>query len=103
MTKCPDFEKFDIPKSTESDIYNIIMKINTKSSQGYDKIPPKIIKLCANQITKPLSNIINISINYGTFADTAKISLCTPLYKNPPVGNRQQIPLYRPLNVCTSF
>ena len=103
MSQCSDFSKFEIPKSTESDIYNIIMNINTKSSQGYDKIPPKILKMCANEISKPLSNIINISINYGTFADTAKISLCTPLYKNPPVGNRQQIPLYRPINVCTSF
>ena len=104
MSECADFEKFEIPKSTESDIYNVIMNINTKSSQSqYDKIPPKILKLCANEIAKPLSNIINISLNYGTFADTAKISLCTPLYKNPPGGNRQQIPLYRPLNVCTSF
>ena len=104
MDQSKDFKnKFQIPKSTESDIYNIIMKINTKASQGYDKIPPKILKLCANEIAKPLSDIINTSTKLGIFVDTAKISLCTPLYKNPPNGSREQIPLYRPLNVCTSF
>ena len=34
----------------------------------------------------------------GNLLTSAKISLCTPLYKNPPNGSRQQIPLYRPLN-----
>ena len=41
--------------------------------------------MCANEIKKPLSNIINTSIDYGTFVDTAKISLCTPLYKNASI------------------
>ena len=39
MNQSKDLNKFKVPKSTESDIYNIIMKINTKASQGYDKIP----------------------------------------------------------------
>jgi hypothetical protein len=95
--------KFQMPKSTHLDIYDIIQKINTKSSQGYDKISPKIIKLCVNEIARPLSNIINQSIVSGVFVNTAKISLCTPLYKNPKGGSRKQISQYRPLNVCTSF
>ena len=103
MSQLHDFKCFQIPVSTESDIYNTIIAMNTKSSHGYDKIPPKILKMCANEISKPLSNIINMSINLGTFVDTAKISVCTPLYKNPKIGNRQQISQYRPINVCTSF
>ena len=54
-------------------------------------------------MSKPLSNIINMSINLGTFVDTAKISVCTPLYTNQKTGNRQQISQYIPINVCTSF
>ena len=79
MSQCSDFKTFEINKSTKSDFYNIILMMNTKSSQGYDKIPPKILKMCANEIAHPLSNIINISIDCRTFVDTAKISLCTPL------------------------
>ena len=103
MKENPELTTFQMPKSTQTDMYRIITKIKTKSSQGYDKIPAKILKITANEISKPLSNIVNVSIDSGVFVDTAKISLCTPLYKNPPAGSRQQIPLYRPLNVCTSF
>ena len=66
--------------------------MNTKSSQGYDKIPQTILKMCANEILKPLSTIIYMSLNLGTFVDTAKISVS--LYKNPKTGNRQQISQY---------
>ena len=103
MVNSQNEENLKIPISTESEIYDIILKLNTKASQGYDKIPPKILKMCANEIAKPISNIINISTQLGTFVDMAKISLCTPLYKNPPGGSRQQISQYRPINVCTSF
>ena len=85
MDQSKDFKKCKIPRSPESDIYNIIMK----SSQGYDKIPPKIQKLCANGIAMPLSNIVNISTKLGTFVDTAKILWCTPHYKNQmEAGNK---------------
>ena len=103
MRQCPDYKIFEIPQSTEGDIYNIIVKLNAKAAQGYDKIHPKILKLCANEIAGPISKIINSSLQSGTFVDKAKISLCTPIYKNPPNGSRQQITLYRPLNICTSF
>ena len=103
MDESPELSKFEIPQSTESDIYEIITNLNTKAAQGYDKIHPKILKMCANEIAQPLSEIINESLKHGTFVDSAKISICTPLYKNPVNGTRQSIPLYRPLNVCTSF
>ena len=54
--------------------------------------------MCANEITKPLSNIKS-----KIFPDAAKISLCTPLYKNHPNGNRHCISDYRSINICTGF
>ena len=55
MRQCPDYKAFEIPKSTEGDIYNIIIKLNAKAAQGYDKIHPKILKLCENEIAGPIS------------------------------------------------
>ena len=42
MDESPELSKFEIPQSTESDIYEIITNLNTKAAQGYDKIHPKI-------------------------------------------------------------
>ena len=103
MQHIPDHNIFEIPPCTASDIFQIVKKINIKAAQGYDKIPPKILKMCAHEIADPLSEIINFSLKHGTFVDSAKISICTPVYKNPANGSRQNIPLYRPLNICTSF
>ena len=103
MSEFDELDIFRMPKATESDIYDIIIKMNVKSSQGYDKIPPKVLKMCANEIAEPLTNIINASIRSNVFPDEAKISLCTPLYKNPTHGNRHNITNYRPINICTSF
>ena len=61
------------------------------------------IKMYAHIIADPLSKIINKSIEKGTFVDSGKIALVTPLYKNPKDGNRQNISHYRPLSVLTSF
>ena len=77
--------------------------MNIKASQGWDKIPAKILKTCAHIISEPLSQIINQSIEKGIFVDTGKIALVTPLYKNPKAGSRQDISHYRPLSVLTSF
>ena len=47
-------DTFQIPPCLETDIYNIIPKLSIKSAQGLDKIPEKILKMCAHLIADPL-------------------------------------------------
>ena len=41
---------------------------------GFDKIPPKLVKLSAEVLSTPLSIAINNSLKYGVFSDDAKIA-----------------------------
>ena len=51
-------------KIHEDDILKIINKMDNKSSSGYDMFSNKIIK---NEISKPLTSIINQMLESGIF------------------------------------
>ena len=44
------------------------------SAAGHDGIPAFIMKQCINDYITPLTHLINLSINEGTFPDELKIS-----------------------------
>ena len=62
----------------EDDILKIINKMDNKCSSGYDMFSNKIIK---NEISKPLTLIINQMLESGIFPDSLKIARIIPLYK----------------------
>ena len=44
-----------------------LKNIDTKKATGFDKIPPKLVKLSAEILSTPLSIAINNSLKYGVF------------------------------------
>ena len=60
-------------KVNEDDILKIINKMDNKSSSGYDGLSNKIIKTIKNEISKPLTLIINQMITSGIFPDDLKL------------------------------
>ena len=55
--------------------------MDNKSSSGYDGLSNKIIKTIKNEVSKPLTLIINQMITSGIFPDDLKIAKIIPLYK----------------------
>ena len=49
--------------------------INAEKASGFDKIPPKMVKLAARVLAAPLSKTINNSISKGIFPNEAKCLL----------------------------
>ena len=94
---------FRFKEATEQEIFDIIIKLKTKASPGYDKIPSKLIKLSAQTIAKPLTHIINCSIRKSTFPELAKIAMVKPIYKNPKDGSKLDKKHYRPISVLSGF
>ena len=52
-----------------------------KSATGLDGISSKILKLARPVIVKPITNLINLTIECSKFPDNAKKAMVTPLHK----------------------
>ena len=80
----------------ESDIMEIINKLNPTKSAGCDNIGNNIIKKVSNEIIKPLTMIFNLSLSTGLFPDKLKIAKVIPIFKkdDPTVFSN-----YRPVSL----
>ena len=78
----------------------MINSLKNKSSCGYDGLSNKIIKLCGEQIAKPLTYIYNLSVSSGICPDRLKYANVIPCFKK---GDVTDIANYRPISLLTSF
>jgi len=95
------FPNFQIHEVQEEEIGKILKNINIKKSPGPDGIPNFILKLLEPLLRGPLTNIINASINKGTFPTQWKESIIIPVHKGEEkdiVGNYRPIALTNTLS-----
>ncbi|KAE8740515.1 hypothetical protein FOCC_FOCC013960 [Frankliniella occidentalis] len=59
---------------TENEVHNIVRRMKNKTSTGVDGIPSTVVKQTAAQIIKPLTFILNASIEEGVFQQNLKIA-----------------------------
>lgn len=85
-------------ETTPAEIYNIIHSLKDTAAVGDDEIPTKLLKYCAEEICKPLSEIINMCFSIGIFPDMLKRTIIKPIYKK---GNKNEIANYRPIALIT--
>lgn len=70
--------------------------LSRNKATGPDELPPGMLKDCATHISKPLSYILNLSIDSGTVPSIWKAAKITPIFKS---GNRELPENYRPISV----
>ena len=76
---CPSI--FSLSNATEDDILRILLSLHITKGAGYDTLPPKAIKLAADIIAKPLSEIINLPKFNCLFLDMQKFATVTLAFK----------------------
>ena len=91
---------FDFKETTRDDVYKIMKNMNPKKSCGYDGIPPKLLKIAAEELTKPVTDLINESISSQCFPNNLKLAEVSPLYK---ANDNFQKKNFRPVSVLTSI
>ena len=94
---------FELPFAEEGTIREIIRGLDTSKATGIDNNPPRLVKLSADIIAKPLTDIINGSISNSIFPDEMKVAKIAPIYKKPKVGSRLSKQFFRPVSVLVTF
>ena len=90
-----------LPKVSACDEEQLLRNIDSKKSSGIDTIPPKLIKLSAKVLSKPLAIAINNSFNKGMFPDNVKIACVSPIDKH--TNDKYSWTNFRPVNVLNTF
>ena len=108
FTDTDDFKKY-LPKTNEifefrdvsnTEIGNIIKRMESKRSSGFDQVSNKIIKAVQASISTPLAHLINNSLRTGTMPTQLKRAKVVPLYKS---GDSSDVSNYRPISLLSVF
>ena len=78
----------------------MLRKLNVSKSSGIDSLGPRILKLAAPVIAKPIAHLINKSIEEGIFPNDLKIAKITPIFKK---GERSDPGNYRPISILPTL
>ena len=92
--------EFTINPIQPKEIESIIKDFDTSKGVGPNSLPPKIIKLIAPLISKPIADICNKSFKTGIFPDLLKISKINPLHKK---YSKLNISNYRPISLLSNL
>lgn len=84
----------------ETEILNIINKMDTTKSAGVDKISVIILKKISTHIVQPFTHIVNKSISEGIFPNIFKKAEIIPIYKS---GDPKNATNYRPISLISNL
>ena len=73
-----------------------LKELKRKKSVGVDKLPPRLLKDSAKEISKPLAHIINLALKTSTIPCSWKIDKITPVHKSGSTNDESN---YRPISV----
>ena len=91
---------FEFQPVSENEIIRIVEKLKGTSSCGYDQISSKLLKILIPHLKKPLSLIINQSLQTGIFPDALKIAKVIPIHKKDDNTNMSN---YRPISLLPAI
>ena len=81
-------------------VLNQLKRFKRKNAAGVDKLPPGLLKDCRNQISKPLTYILNLSVTTCMVLSIWKIAKVVPIHKKGPSSDPAN---YRPISVLPAI
>ena len=101
-------EKYTTPKTktdkfrivTENEIKKIICELKPFAAAGADQIPAKIIKDNVEKLAKPITHLVNLSLQTGVFPEIYKEAIIRPIYKG---GDVNDVNNYRSISLISNI
>ena len=89
-------ELFHIKSTSEENVFKIMENIEIFEASGIDKLPGRFLKGGVKILSKPISEICNLSISHGIFPNASKVSKLKPIFKK---GKKLDPSNYRPISL----
>ena len=93
---CFDREPWDLQQVGYKAVEKIICSLRINKAAGLDKIPTRLLRGAAKELTPSITYLVNKSITDGTVPAVCKMAQVTPLYKD---NDKLQVQNYRPISV----
>ena len=77
----PEGRKFKFKKVTESEVLEILKNLKSTKAAGIDNVPPRMIKDATEELCKPLSYLVNLSLQTSLFPTAEKSGKITSIFK----------------------
>ncbi len=69
-------------KHVKSDyVYKILCKLKINKATGYDNVPPKMVKICAEELSETLAELVNQAFTNNRFPKHIKKAEISPTFK----------------------
>jgi len=98
--KHPNSSSIFIFPCTPQEVSKCIASFDHKKASGPHSIPMLILKLISQDISIPLSKLINLSFETGVFPEILKISKVVPIFKK---GSPLEPSNYRPISLLSNL
>ena len=98
--KDPASNIFYMSPTNAREVEQKLKALKTNKAVGPNSIPTKILKTYSKSLSKPLSELINLSFAQGKFPTILKIAKATPIYEK---GDKSECGNYRSISLISNI
>ena len=91
-------QKLDSVDFSQSEVLQLLKKLDANKSPGPDGIHPRVLKECASELAGPLHILFQTSLSEGSLPTAWKEARVTPIFKK---GSRTDVDNYRPVSLTS--
>ena len=84
---------------SDSDVYEVLVGLDTTKAVGIDGIGPNLLKSCALALCEPLCHLFQTSLSQHQIPAEWRIHNITPVHKS---GDKAEVCKYRPISLLCS-
>ncbi len=74
-------ETFEFKQVDIDYVYKLLCKLNIHKATGYANVSPKMVKICAEELSVTLTELVNYAFNKNRFPDDMKRAEISPIFK----------------------
>ena len=96
----PSKVEFIVRPVEPDEVCKLISSFKINKALGPNSVPQQILSLVKNEISEPLTTLINMSFSSGVYPSKLKIAEIIPVHKS---GSKLEVNNYRPISLLSNI